>query len=131
MGFFRKLKRGIKSSFRKIKNIRKSNSFLDGILSTYRKSYKPKIINVKTSEDAIKTISLMKRELYKSLLDELMIELENDSIFDNTSLKDSNYKTVLHNEIGNIENLKIEDVIKLMTFITDAPNNGEGEKQKI
>lgn len=131
MGVFRKLKRGIKSSFRKIKNIRKSNSFLDGILSTYRKSYKPKIINVKTSEDAIKTISLMKRELYKSLLDELMIELENDSIFDNTSLKDSNYKTVLHNEIGNIENLKIEDVIKLMTFITDAPNNGEGEKQKI
>ena len=128
MGVFRKLKRGIRSSFRKIKNIRKSNSFLDGILSTYRKSYKPKVINVKTSEDAIKTISLMKRELYKSLLDELMIELENDSIFDNTSLKDSNYKTVLHNEIGNIENLKIEDVIKLMTFITDAPNNDKGEK---
>jgi hypothetical protein len=131
MGIFRKLKRGIKSSFRKIKNIRRSNSFLDGILSNYRKSYKPKLINVKTSEDAIKTISLMKRELYKSLLDELMIELENDSIFDNNSLKDSNYKTVLHNEIGNIENLKIEDVIKLMTFITDAPNNGEGENQKI
>lgn len=128
MGVFRKLKRGIKSSFKKIKNIRKSNSFLDGILSTYRKSYKPKVINVKTSEDAIKTISLMKRELYKSLLDELMIELENDSIFDNTSLKDSNYKTILHNEIGNIENLKIEDVIKLMTFITDAPNNDKGEK---
>jgi hypothetical protein len=131
MGFFRKLKRGIKSSFRKIKNIRRSNSFLDGILSNYRKSYKPKVINVKTSEDAIKTISLMKRELYKSLLDELMIELENDSIFDNTSLKDSNYKTILHNEIGNVENLKIEDVIKLMTFVTDDSNNDEEEKQKI
>ena len=128
MGFFRKLKRGIKSSFRKIKNIRRSNSFLDGILSTYRKSYKPKVINVKTSEDAIKAVSLMKRELYKSLLDELMIELENDSIFDNTSLKDSNYKTVLHNEIGNIENLKIEDVIKLMTFVTDVSSNGEVKK---
>lgn len=131
MGFFRKLKRGIKSSFRKIKNIRKSNSFLDGLLRTYRKSYKPKVINVKTSEDTIKTVSLMKRELYKSLLDELMIEIENDSIFDNNSLKDSNYKTVLHNEIGNIENLKIEDVIKLMTFITDGSNNDEEEKQKI
>lgn len=128
MGFFRKLKRGIKSSFRKIKNIRRSNSFLDGILSTYRKSYKPKVINVKTSEDAIKAVSLMKRELYKSLLDELMIELENDSIFDNTSLKDSNYKTVLHNEIGNIENLKIEDVIKLITFVTDVSSNGEVKK---
>ena len=72
----------------------------------------------------------MKKELYKSFLDELMIELENDSIFDNTSLKDSNYKTVLHNEIGNIENLKIEDVIKLMTFVTNDSNNDDEEKQK-
>lgn len=84
----------------------------------------------KTSEDIIKIISLMKKELYKSFLDELMIELENDSIFDNTSLKDSNYKTVLHNEIGNIENLKIEDVIKLMTFVTNDSNNDDEEKQK-
>ena len=129
MGVFRKLKRGIKSSFKKINNIRKSNSFLNDILSTYRKSYKPKVINVKTSEDAIKTVSLIKRELYKSLLDELMIQLENDSIFDNNSLKDSNYKTVLHNEIGNINNLKIEDIIKLMTFVTDGLNNNE-ENQK-
>ena len=129
MGVFRKLKRGIKSSFKKINNIRKSNSFLNDILSTYRKSYKPKVINVKTSEDAIKTVSLIKRELYKSLLDELMIQLENDSIFDNNSLKDSNYKTVLHNEIGNINNLKIEDIIKLMTFVTDGSNNNE-ENQK-
>jgi hypothetical protein len=92
---------------------------------------KIQLINEKQSTNTIKILSLIKKELYKSLLDELMIELENDSIFDNNSLKDSNYKTVLHNEIGNIENLKIEDVIKLMTFITDAPNNGEGENQKI
>lgn len=92
---------------------------------------KIQLINEKQSTNTIKILSLIKKELYKSLLDELMIELENDSIFDNTSLKDSNYKTILHNEIGNVENLKIEDIIKLMTFVTDDSNNDEEEKQKI
>ena len=84
------------------------------------KSLKPKFVKLEESTDIIKNLSVLKLQLYKSLLDELLIEIEDTDTSNKFEAKiiDSDFKE---------RKLNIDDITQIISFIAYENKNTDNE----
>lgn len=84
------------------------------------KSLKPSFVKLEESTDIIKNLSVLKLQLYKSLLDELLIEIEDTDTSNKFDAKiiDSDFKE---------RKLNIDDITQIISFIAYENKNTDNE----
>ena len=85
------------------------------------KSLKPNFVKLEESADVIKNLSVLKLQLYKALLDELLVELEDtDNISNRFEAK------IIDNDFKE-RKLNIDDITKIISFIAYENKNTDNE----
>lgn len=84
------------------------------------KSLKPNFVKLEESTDVIKNLSVLKLQLYKSLLDELLVEIEDTDSSNrfNAKIIDDSFKE---------RNLDIDDITQIISFIACENKNTDNE----
>lgn len=111
MRWFRNLKR-------KARNIK--TKVLRNVYRNKVKKYKPNFVKLEDSADVIKNLSILKLQLYKSLLDELLIEIEDTDTSNKFDAKiiDNSFKE---------RKLDIDDITQIISFIAYENKNTDNE----
>lgn len=84
------------------------------------KSLKPNFVKLEESTDVIKNLSVLKLQLYKSLLDELLVEIEDTDISNKFEAK------IIDNKFKE-RKLDIDDITKIISFIAYENKNTDNE----
>jgi hypothetical protein len=84
------------------------------------RSLKQNFVKLEESTDIIKNLSVLKLQLYKSLLDELLIEIEDTDTSNRFDAKiiDSDFKE---------RKLNIDDITQIISFIAYENKNTDNE----
>lgn len=84
------------------------------------KSLKPNFVKLEESTDIIKNLSVLKLQLYKSLLDELLIEIEDTDTSNKFDAK------IIDNKFKE-RKLNIDDITQIISFIAYENKNTDNE----
>lgn len=84
------------------------------------RSLKPNFVKLEESADIIKNLSVLKLQLYKSLLDELLVEIEDTDSSNrfNAKIIDDSFKE---------RKLDIDDITQIISFIAYENKNTDNE----